>query len=241
MSQTLKGITVNKLTLAQYKSAKASSSLKANEVYVISDIDEQLENLLVYKESLDVNKPIILRNLESGLYKIYGYFKYNSNQTGISGVDPFAYVIIDKSSSVSYATIIDTTKVVRYSITNTTYQDLDDTGWIDATLTSDFISYANNDENKPRYRKKNGIVYIRGCVSPSAEIGASATGKIIFTLPSGYRPTFGLIKVCQGSGKNVWCLAVNTNGTVTIARYGTTANAKIPTTAWLPFEISFPV
>lgn len=36
-------------------------------------------------------------------------------------------------------------------------------------------------------------------------------------------------------------VAVNTNGTVTIARYGTTANAKIPTTAWLPFEISFPV
>ena len=87
MSQTLNGITVNKLTLAQYKSAKASSSLKTNQVYVISDIDEQLENLLVYKESLDVNKPIILRNLESGLYKIYGYFKYNSNQTGISGVD----------------------------------------------------------------------------------------------------------------------------------------------------------
>lgn len=96
MSQTLNGITVNKLTLAQYKSAKASSSLNTNEVYVISDIDEQLENLLVYKESLDVNNPIILRSLESGLYKIYGYFKYNSNQTGISGVDPFAYVIIEK-------------------------------------------------------------------------------------------------------------------------------------------------
>ena len=47
MSQTLNGITVNKLTLAQYKSAKASSSLNTNEVYVISDIDEQLENLLV--------------------------------------------------------------------------------------------------------------------------------------------------------------------------------------------------
>ena len=59
MSQTLNGITVNKLTLAQYKSAKASSSLNTNEVYVISDIDEQLENLLVYKESLDVNYPLI--------------------------------------------------------------------------------------------------------------------------------------------------------------------------------------
>ena len=140
MSQTLNGITVNKLTLAQYKSAKASSSLNTNEVYVISDIDEQLENLLVYKESLDVNNPIILRSLESGLYKIYGYFKYNSNQTGISGVDPFAYVIIEKGSSLSYATIIDTTKAVRYSITDTTYQDLDDTGWIGGGATGTFAS-----------------------------------------------------------------------------------------------------
>lgn len=241
MAQTLNGATINKLTLAQYKSAKASNLLKANELYVISDIDEQLDSLLTYKESLNVKSPIILRNLNSGLYKIKGYFKCNSNQSGISGVDPFAYVMIDKSSSVTYATVIDSSRTLRYSITNTTYQDLDDTGWIDATLTNDFIPYANNSDNKPKYRKKNGVVYIRGCVSPSTELEASATGKVIFTLPTGYRTTYGIVKICQGSGKNVWCLAVNTNGTVTISRYGTTANAKVPTTAWLPFEISFAI
>lgn len=241
MAQTLNGATINKLTLAQYKSAKASNLLKANELYVISDIDEQLDSLLTYKESLNVNSPIILRNLNSGLYKIKGYFKCNSNQSGISGVDPFAYVMIDKSSSITYATVIDSSRTLRYSITNTTYQDLDDTGWIDATLTSDFKAYGNVSSNNPQYRKKNGVVYIRGCVSPSTELEASATGKVIFTLPTGYRTSYGIVKICQGSGKNVWCLAVNTNGTVTIARYGTTANAKVPTTAWLPFEISFAI
>lgn len=83
MAQTLNGATINKLTLAQYKSAKASNLLKANELYVISDIDEQLDSLLTYKESLNVKSPIILRNLNSGLYKIKGYFKCNSNQSGI--------------------------------------------------------------------------------------------------------------------------------------------------------------
>ena len=78
MAQTLNGATINKLTLAQYKSAKASNLLKANELYVISDIDEQLDSLLTYKESLNANSPIILRNLNSGLYKIKGYFKCNS-------------------------------------------------------------------------------------------------------------------------------------------------------------------
>lgn len=184
MSQTLNGITVNKLTLAQYKSAKASSSLNTNEVYVISDIDEQLENLLVYKESLDVNNPIILRSLESGLYKIYGYFKYNSNQTGISGVDPFAYVIIEKGSSLSYATIIDTTKAVRYSITDTTYQDLDDTGWIDLAYVS---GYSAGTATQLQYRCKNNMVTIRGGAT-----GTFASGSYVTVnkdlLPSKYRP-----------------------------------------------------
>lgn len=236
--QQVNGVTINKLTLAKYRELKGNNQVATNESYVVTDIDEQLP---IYKETLDVNNPIILRNLDTGIYKIYGYFKYYSSQSGISGVDPFAYVIVEKGTSYSYATIISTNSIEKFKITNSSYENLDDTGWIDATLTSDFIPYSNSNENKPRYRKKNGIVYIRGCVSPKAELEASATGKIIFTLPTGYRTSFGLIKVCQGSGKNVWCLAVNTNGTVTIARYGTTANAKIPTTAWLPFEISFPV
>jgi hypothetical protein len=231
MTQTLNGITVNKLTLAQYKSAKASSSLKANEVYVISDIDEQLENLLVYKESLDVNNPIILRSLESGLYKIYGYFKYNSNQSGISGVDPFAYVIIEKGSSLSYATIIDTTKAVRYSITDTTYQDLDDTGWINLAYVS---GYSAGTATQLQYRCKNNMVTIRGGAT-----GTFASGSYVTVnkdlLPSKYRPQKTTRGGAMGASMRPCGFEVNVDGTIKLGSNLTTMPS------WIAFCVTYPI
>lgn len=57
-----------------------------------------------------------------------------------------------------------------------------DTGWINATLTSDFKAYNNNNSNQPCYRKIGKIVEICGVVSPTASISANET-KTIFTLP----------------------------------------------------------
>lgn len=120
------GVTINKLTLSKYRELKNSNSLSKNESYVITDIDEQLP---IYKASEDTSNPIILRNLNTGIYKIYGYFKYYSSQSGISGVDPFAYVIVEKGTSYSYVTIISSNSSKRYKITNSSYEDLDDSGW----------------------------------------------------------------------------------------------------------------
>ena len=39
---TTNNVVINKLTLAQYKSLKASNQINANEVYSISDLDEHL-------------------------------------------------------------------------------------------------------------------------------------------------------------------------------------------------------
>lgn len=192
------GVTINKLTLSKYRELKNSNSLSKNESYVITDIDEQLP---IYKASEDTSNPIILRNLNTGIYKIYGYFKYYSSQSGISGVDPFAYVIVEKGTSYSYVTIISSNSSKRYKITNSSYEDLDDSGWKNATLTSNFNAYSNISSNTPQYRKVGNIVEIRGVVSPKSNLTGSTTGVTIFTLPTGYRPSNAIFEICQGSGK----------------------------------------
>lgn len=113
-----------------------------------------------------------------------------------------------------------------------------DSGWQTATLTSDFELYSSTYANK--YRKIGKTVYVQGGVKPTAQISANLE-TTIFTLPSGYRPSNQVSTMCQGSGMNKWCLTVNTNGKVTVQRYGTTSNIAIPTNAWLSFSISFAI
>lgn len=230
------GVTINKLTLSKYRELKEANQLVNNESYVITDIDEQVP---IYKESSSSTNPIILRDLETGLYKIYGYFRYYSSYSGISAVDPFAYLIVEKGSSFSYVTVIASNEVHRYKITDSAFEDLDDTGWKEAALTSEFTNYATN--TTPEYRKVGNCVEIRGCVKPTNTITASANGITMFTLPTGYRPSKDVLEICQGSGRNIWLLTIKTTGLVTISRYGTTSAIDIPTSAWLSFNKNFMV
>lgn len=237
--QEINKVIANKLTLAQYRQLKASGAVNTDECYVISDIDTELDNIVTYKESLSVNAPIILRSLETGMYKIYGYFKYYDGYSGISGADPFAYVIAENYGAYSYVSVISTIGVNRYKITDDSHENLDDSGWIQANIESGFENYSSN--GTVEYRKKNGIVEIRGAVKPTEAITASATPKTMFALPDGYKPSKQICKVCQGSGRNVWLITINTNGTVGVSRYGATENIDIPVGAWLAFDELFMV
>lgn len=230
------GITVNKMSLEKYREVK--NTLDTNDINTFNDIDEYVHT---YKESLDTVNPIILRNLDTGLYKIYGYFRYYSGQSGISAVDPFAFIIIEKGSTYSYATIISSNEINQYKITNSSYENLNDSGWITATLTSDFQGYSGNSANAPQYRKLGSTIEIRGAVSPTSELAASNTGVTIFTLPTGYRPTKNVYEICQGSNKNVWLLTITSGGNVQISRYGTTTNINVPVNAWLTFNKTFTI
>lgn len=114
-----------------------------------------------------------------------------------------------------------------------------DTGWKNATLKSEFAVY--NDNSNVHYRKIGNVVYIAGIVKPTAALEGSATQVPIFNLPEGYRPSEAMYKVCPGSAKNTWLLAVLTSGNVTFSRYGMTTYAEASTSVWLPFEMSFVV
>lgn len=44
---TVKGATINKLTLDKYRELKNNNQLVSNESYIITDIDEQLDNIYI--------------------------------------------------------------------------------------------------------------------------------------------------------------------------------------------------
>lgn len=226
--EQVSGVIVNKLTLSQYRELKNNNQLQTNESYVINDIDEQLP---IYKESLDVNNPIILRSLESGLYKIYGYFRYYENQSGISGVDPFAYLIVEKVTSYSYVTIISTNEAKRYKITDSTYEDLEDTGWIDLSYVS---GYTAGTATQLQYRCKNNEVTIRGGATGTFTSGAYVTVNSEL-LPSKYRPKKVTRGGAMGSSMKPCGFEINTDGTIKLGSNMT----SMP--SWIALCVTYPI
>lgn len=115
--------------------------------------------------------------------------------------------------------------------------ELDDTGWIDATLTSSFTLYSTDDVCQ--YRKIGKHVQLRGVVKPTAALAGSLTGVVIFTLPTEFIPSRPCNFVCQGSSVNRWLLQVDTDGNVSFARYGTSSLAQAGVNAWLTFNAGY--
>lgn len=113
-------------------------------------------------------------------------------------------------------------------------------GWKLLTLDSAFSAYSAN--TPPQYRVNGNIVTVSGAVSPNTAL-ASSTSKVAIAsgIPAELRPVVALAFVCQGSGINRWTLGVETNGTLTVSRYGTTEFASVPTSAWLIFHCSYSI
>ena len=115
---------------------------------------------------------------------------------------------------------------------------IDDSGWINATLTSKFTTYGN--DTVPKYRKVGEMVEVVGAVKSKSAIAGSTTEYPIFTLPEGYRPSTPIVVICQGSGAYIWTLRINTNGIVSFERYRSGSSyAATSTSTWLPFHAMF--
>lgn len=108
----------------------------------------------------------------------------------------------------------------------------DDTGWIKLTLQNSWTTRSG--QNVPAYRKKNGIVYLRGLVYA----GTNTSERILANLPMGCIPT-GII--------NNLYFTVAQNGnvcrTVQIQKDGgILAPGDLVQGQWFPLEgVSFPV
>lgn len=117
-----------------------------------------------------------------------------------------------------------------------------DAEWVDLTLADNFALYNGTVANQPKYKVTGNVVTVMGVVSPTAEFTSSTTAVTIASgIPANLRPSVNLQFICQGSGMNRWDCSINTNGTVGIARYGTTEPTTVPTTAWLAFVVTYQI
>lgn len=113
-------------------------------------------------------------------------------------------------------------------------------GWKNLSLDAAFGSYSAN--TQPKYRVNGNLITVMGAVSPKTAFTSSAS-KVTFAsgLPAYLCPDTPLAFVCQGSGMNRWTCGIETNGTVTISRYGTTEFVSVPTSAWLIFNCTYSI
>ena len=113
-------------------------------------------------------------------------------------------------------------------------------GWKNLSLDSAFSNYSAN--TPPKYRVNGSLVTVMGAVSPKTAFTSSATKVTIASgIPEALRPDTPLAFVCQGSGQNRWTCGIETNGSVTVSRYGVTEGVSVPTSAWLIFNCTYSI
>lgn len=116
----------------------------------------------------------------------------------------------DTVDSVGYANNLETTdKTSLVNAINETYErTLDDSGWLDLTLSSG-ISGATL-TGKPQIRKVGKMVYIRGGVSFT--LSSPGTGVGFATIPEGFRPAGSLYKMAATGGTRYCRVYYSTGG-----------------------------
>lgn len=164
-------------------------------------------------------------------------FIFNTNgdfNIGANNVDDVSmtmrYTASSKILGIWHWTGTAVSDTVTLEIGDVTYKN---TPWLNLSLASGVVDYTSG--NNARYKRKGGVVYLNGAVK-----GITSIGKVIATLPVGYRPigqahSFAL----PTSGKNFARWVIDTDGTITLENVSQVA---APTsTDWFPIHTCFPV
>lgn len=102
-----------------------------------------------------------------------------------------------------------------------------DSGWANFTLENDAQAYS--DGLTPGYRKYNNQVFLRGCIK-----NITTTGKVIATLPTGYRPAMTRYYTIA-TGSITATIEIGTNGQLKVANViGTLAASSL-----IPIDTNF--
>lgn len=113
-------------------------------------------------------------------------------------------------------------------------------GWKNLTIDAAFNSYSAN--TVPQYRLNGNVVTVMGAMSPKTAYTSSADKVVMCSgIPAYLRPSTPLTFICQGSGMNRWACGIETNGNITVSRYGITEFASVPTSAWLIFNCTYSI
>ncbi|MDO4377978.1 MAG: DUF859 family phage minor structural protein [Erysipelotrichia bacterium] len=168
--------------------------------------------------------------------------EFNSNTaTVILPTDITTFDILASGKGIAFGKVAETENLLDVKFNAKFSGDVyfkNDTDWTNLTLSTAF-TYYDKQTDIPKYRVYGKQVEIRGTIKPTTTHMASNTRETIATLPSALAPSDAIFLLCQGSGKNTWLLSVQTDGEITFSRYGTSENAEVPNTAWLPFQITY--
>lgn len=114
--------------------------------------------------------------------------------------------------------------------------------WIALTLGDGFIARGNSDNLKPVYKVSGCVVTVCGIVSNSAAMTVPSEGVVIASgIKEEHRPHMDHHFVCQSANMDLWRCAVKTNGTVTLARLGSTSARDLGANTWLPFTVTYQI
>lgn len=201
-----------------------------------TDESEEMNNMLVKGLEVYSNGRIYAGNLRTEVPQAFSdYFSF-SPDGGYTTINSSDSIKLSAPDIILKSYQFDVDDLLTVAIGGTLKSA--DSGWKQATLSSRFVLYG---ETTVKYKKVGRRVSISGVVKPKSVITGGTTSVPIFNLPSGYRPNFQRYFVCQGTGVNKWLMTIFTTGDVSISRYGTTSAIDIPTTAWLPFDVSFEI
>lgn len=122
-------------------------------------------------------------------------------------------------------------------------------GTIDAAITSeeitdfsstDWDAYSSGSDDTVTIRKFGKVVNLRGALTNTVSVTLDANKVAVFVLPENYRPSQPVVTLSQGSGTNVFCVRITTDGTVYFERYrNSTSYSAIAAGAWFPFNVTW--
>lgn len=127
-----------------------------------------------------------------------------------------------------------------YGEVNLTYKDLLSMPETELDPVMGWSIYGVSENNKPTAQRKLGTVTLKGAFKNDVKINATLSPIQMGTLPNWARPATNLTFISQGTGMNTYSLAIKTDGSVSMQKYGTTVSADVPPGSRLDISCVYP-
>lgn len=91
----------------------------------VTNYNDLTNKPVINLSSEDTSNPIVLYNLDEGIYKLYGYIKYYPTYSGTTAITSPLLMSISKSSTTTYVQLLQPygNKVIGYEITSNSYTE----------------------------------------------------------------------------------------------------------------------
>lgn len=209
------------------KGTSLNSAISKSESKIMSSVDEKLRD---YAKKDDLSDYVPRDDLDD--YALKSDIPNVDDLATRGDLDSTKTVLTSSISAVNAK--VDSLSVIVQGIT--------DGQWYTLTLGTGFIARGNNSTLSPKVKASGAVITVCGIVSNSAAMTVPSEGVVIASgIPTEWRPHMDHHFVCQSANMDLWRCAVKTDGTVTLARIGTTAARDLGANTWLPFTVTYQI